>query len=131
MVMDLYDRMRGFKSETPNKFTIAMGELIRQVRIDAKLTQSELAEIAYMRQATVSDIEKGKREASASELLYICNAVKKPISYFFPIRFFNLVDESSLSSLEQELLLNARYLSESDLTKIIAQIKAIAGLSEY
>ena len=43
MVLDLYDRMRGFQAETPNKFTLAMGELIRQARVEARITQKELA----------------------------------------------------------------------------------------
>lgn len=128
MVLDFYDRMRGFKGETPNKFTVAMGELIRNARIEAKLTQAEFAEKAYMRQATVSDIEKGKREASVTELLYISFVLNKPVAFFFPKTLSYMVDENSLSLAEQELILNARYLSETDLKKIIAQIKAINDL---
>jgi transcriptional regulator with XRE-family HTH domain len=128
MVLDLYDQIRGFKSEIPNNFTVAMGERIRSARNEANLTQGQLAEKAYLRQATISDMEKGKREPSVSELLSISFVLSKPLAYFFPKGQAYVIDETSLSKLEQELILNARNLSESDLKKIIAQIKAIISL---
>lgn len=130
MVLDLYDRMRGFKSETPNKFTLAMGELIRKARVEARITQKELAERIYHRQATISDIESGKREASSMDLFYLSHVLKKPITYFYSHYYPDRLDNNVLTLLEQELLLNAKHLDEGDLKKIIAQIKAINDLEQ-
>lgn len=65
-LFDFWEKARSFKSEIPNKFTIAMGELVRKARQEAKFTQGELAKKTYMGQASVSDIENGKREATSS-----------------------------------------------------------------
>ena len=127
-MLDIISKVIGNKSEIPNKFTIAMGELIRKARLDAKLTQGELAEKAYMRQATVSDIENGKREASTSDLVYISAALQKPIGYFYPRHSKFIDDGNRLNDLEQELLIHARKLSDDDLRKIIAQVKALADM---
>ena len=35
----------------PNKFTVSMGKLIKQARIDANISQEELAERAYLKQS--------------------------------------------------------------------------------
>ncbi len=112
----------------PNKFTLQLGELIRKARNEQKLTQTELAKRAYLSQASVSQIEKGIRSVTSEEIIYLSDALDKPISYFYSMRFLHPVEEEGLSVLEQELLQNARMLSESDLKKIIAQINAINNL---
>jgi transcriptional regulator with XRE-family HTH domain len=128
MVLDLFDRIYGYKDEIPNELTLGMGKLIRDARNELKITQSELAEKAHLRQATISDLEKGKREASSSDLLYLSMALKKPVVYFFPKSLANIIDNNTLSPVEQELIMSARYLSDIDQNKIIAQIKAIINL---
>ncbi len=105
-----------------------MGELIRKARTEAQPSQGELAEATNFNQASVSQIETGKRSVTAEEIVYLSNALNKPIQYFFSMDFLHPVDENSLSILEQDLLSNARYLDENDLRKIIAQIKAINNL---
>ena len=50
-IFDLIDSFLGKNSELPNKFTIAMGGLIRKARLEVNMTQSELAEKAFFRQA--------------------------------------------------------------------------------
>lgn len=127
-MFDRWEKARGFKAEIPNKFTVAMGKLVREARQEAKLTQGELAEKAYMRQATVSDIENGKREATTSEVVYLSGALEKPIGFFYPIFSKYNDDSGKLTDLEQELLLQARKLSDEDLRKIVAQVKALAEL---
>lgn len=105
-----------------------MSELNRKASQEAKLTQGELAEKAYLRQATISDIENGKREATASELVSMSAALEKPVGYFFPWYSKFLDDDGKLDVLEQELLIHARKLSDDDLRKIIAQVRALAEL---
>jgi transcriptional regulator with XRE-family HTH domain len=129
-MLDWFDRARGFKDELPNKFSIAMGERIRKARLEAKMSQAELAEMAYFRQAAISQIEAGKREVSSSEVLYLSLALNKPISFFYPLEYFNvMIEDDELSLLEQELLIQARRLSNDDLRRLIAQAKALADLS--
>lgn len=127
-MIDLLNEIFGNKSDIPNKFTIAMGKLIREARLEAKLTQGELAEKAYMRQATVSDIENGKREATSSEIVYLSFALEKPNGYFYPVFSKHNDEAGRLSELEQELLLHARKLTDNDLRKVIAQVRALADL---
>ena len=116
------------KSSFPNKFTIALGELIKKARLSANLSQKELADRAYFTQAAVSQIETGKRAVSAEEIVYLSNALNKPIVYFFSMEFINPVNNNDLSVLEQELLKVSRNLDQKDLIKIIAQMKAIVEL---
>jgi transcriptional regulator with XRE-family HTH domain len=76
----------------------------------------------------ISQIESGKRAVSTEEIIYLSNALNKPIQYFFSMDMLHPVNEASLLILEQELIINARNLDEDDLRKIIAQIKAINSL---
>ncbi len=68
--MKLVDRIseKLAAGDVPNKFTIKMGELIRNAREDSGLSQRELAELIYRRQAALSDMENGKMEPNASTL---------------------------------------------------------------
>ncbi|MCA9932962.1 MAG: helix-turn-helix domain-containing protein [Anaerolineales bacterium] len=123
------------QGEMPNKFTRAMGKLIRAARQEANLTQEVLAKLIYKRQAAVSDMENGKVEPSASTLLLLCHALNKPLGYFFPQNMWKVeINEDELDSEEQELILHARRLSrysnESELTKLIAQVRALADFAE-
>lgn len=123
-----------FKTEgpyLPNKYTIALGMLIQEARSKINLSQAELAERAYLRQSSISKIENGTRAVSAEELLYLSNALEKPINYFFPKRFTHDLSESDLTVLEKELLIQARQLSRDDLIRIIAQARALAELGRH
>lgn len=114
--------------DMPNHFTRAMGELIRQAREEAGLSQRELAEKIYRRQAALSDIENGKMEPNASTITLLSFHLNKPISYFFPekYKYENVLEE--LSDLELEILLYTKKLDSSDQVRILAQIKALSKL---
>lgn len=114
----------------PNKFTIAMGNLIKSARKQLELTQKELAEKAYIPQSTISKMENGKVEPSASELIYLSNALDKPILYFFPkqiIRNFELEVDTNNKLIEDLLFLSSK-LEDEELRRIIAQVKAVIEL---
>lgn len=122
--------------ELPNKFTKAVGQLIRDARNEAKMRQAELAKLIYRRQAAVSDMENGKMEPTASTLLLLMSyALNKPIGYFFP-RNQGVVElfKGDLTAEEQELIFQSRrivnYSDEAELKKVIAQVKALADLEE-
>jgi transcriptional regulator with XRE-family HTH domain len=52
--------------------------------VKAKMSQAKLAEKARFRQAAVSQIETGKREITATDLLYFSYSLNKPVTYFSP-----------------------------------------------
>lgn len=109
-----------------------MGERIRKARLETKMSQSDLADLAYFRQASISQIEAGKRAVSASEVLYLSIALNKPIVYFYPLELFNIQFDvgQELSFLEQELLMQTRRLAYDDLRKLIAQARALADYAD-
>src|ERR1041384_3852543 len=53
--------------------------LLRRVRIDAKLTQSQLAKILGVTQARISKYEQGERRIDMLELKRICDAIHLPL----------------------------------------------------
>ncbi len=126
MLEKLLDRLRDEGPNLPNRFTIALGKRIRDARLEAEMSQSDLADTAYLRQSSVSKIETGMRSVSAEDLIYLSHALDKPILYFFPEDFIGKNEQQQLSQLEQELIDHARKLSRSDLKKLIAQAKALA-----
>ena len=116
---------KSVQGDKPNKFTLGMGELIRKAREESGLTQRELASMIYRRQAALSEIENGLMEPGAETLLLLSAHLEKSISYFFPAKYRKLIEIGELSESEQELLIQSRKLSNGDLQKIIAQVKAI------
>lgn len=128
MINNLLDEILGRGKNTPNKFTIRMGELIRKARLESGLSQSELANYVYVSQAAISDMENGKREVSSTELLSLSNTLYKPLAYFFPENYLRELKVDNLSPLLQELFIQANRLSVEDIKKIITQTKAIADM---
>jgi transcriptional regulator with XRE-family HTH domain len=104
MVLETIRILISDKEPTPNKFTIAMGELIRRAREEAGLSQAELAQKIYRRRATLSDIENGKSEVSSGTLVLLAAAVDKPITSLYPSFVNKEIKQEELSQLEQEAL---------------------------
>lgn len=117
------------RNPKPNKFTIAIGRQIKIARADANLSQIELAERLYCRRATLSDIETGKADIDAVTIAHLAYTLQKPLSFFFPAPFFPDFSNGEISTIESELIILFRTLSDMDQKKIIAQIKAITQLS--
>ena len=119
------------KEPVPNKLTLQMGELVRQAREDAGLSQTELARKIYRRRATVSDIENGKSEMTISTLTLIAASLDKPISYFLPWFVYDNIKAEDLDPAEHELLLHFRLIGSKHLKQLaIKQVKLIPE-SEY
>ena len=125
---NIFKEILGRKGILPNKLTVEMGNLIRNARNEANLSQAELAKLVYTRQATISDIENGKREASSSELMSLSYALNKPLLYFFPETFITEDSDDKLPPLLKELVLQAKRLSRDDLKKVITQTRALADM---
>jgi transcriptional regulator with XRE-family HTH domain len=126
----LLERLQSDKEYIPNKLTLGMGELIRRAREEAGLSQAELARRIYRRQASLSNMENGLMEASASSLIYLSGALDKPITYFFPKSIMRDLEPDPRSPELSELLLQASRLSGGDLKGVTAQIRALADLQD-
>jgi transcriptional regulator with XRE-family HTH domain len=116
------------QSDIPKKFTVSMGKLIKKARLEAGMSQVELAKEANFRQASISEIENGKREVTSSELVYFCYALNKPIIYFFPEFVQSDLNQRDLAPLLQELLLISKKLGDDDLKRLVVQAKALVEL---
>lgn len=130
MLKNLLDSIKSEGPYLPNKFTVALGELVRKARLDANMSQADLADAAFLKQSSISRIEVGTRAVSAEEVLYLSYALDKPIMYFFPKEFRIEIDEDELSTFEKELLIQARQLDQKDLRKLIAQARALADFDK-
>lgn len=61
----------------------ATGHRIYQLRLEKKITQSELAKLAEIPQPNLSNIEQGRQDLTVSTLLKICAALQmKPADFF-------------------------------------------------
>jgi len=121
------------RSETgdlPNRHTLKMGELIRKAREEAGLTQEELAKKTYRKKLAVHQMETGKVEINAWTIVYLSEALKKPITYFYP-EWDTEYDpkEDDLSDLEKELILNFRFFETDGLKRLF--IKFTKLFSKY
>jgi transcriptional regulator with XRE-family HTH domain len=127
MVLDSIRNLIADKEPTPNKFTKAMGELIRKARDEAGLSQAELAQKIYRRRATVSDMENGKVEVSSTVLPLLAAALDKPLTYFYPPQLFRELKPEKFTPLEHELLLQFRNIWNEYLQRIaIDQVRVLA-----
>jgi transcriptional regulator with XRE-family HTH domain len=115
--------------KAPNKYTIAMGELIRKAREDAGLSQEELAELIYRKRLAVSEMENGKVEISAWVIPYLALNLKKPISYFYPDFIKEKITKDEIDPLEHELLIYFRDIWDDHIRR--TAIQQIKVLSEF
>lgn len=128
MVLDKISQLVSDKEPNPNKFTIAVGELIKKAREEKSSSQEELAQKIYRRRATVSDIENGKVEVSSVTLALFAAALDKPITYFYPHFVYIKLKPEEFSPLEEETINIFRKISDEQLQK--AAINQIKVLSE-
>jgi transcriptional regulator with XRE-family HTH domain len=72
------------------------------------MSQAELAEMAYVKQSSISRIEDGTRAVSLEDVLYLSYALNKPISHFFPKEFVSGAVAGELSLLERAIAIRPR-----------------------
>ena len=100
---------------------------IRQAREDAGLSQRDIARLYGVSQSKVSDIERGRVQVSAGQLLEIATLLSKPITFFFPSASTN----RELSKLEAELLDAFRALPSNWQMRVLGRAKSEARLYQY
>jgi transcriptional regulator with XRE-family HTH domain len=75
------ERIGGISAERQRDRRVFL-RLLRRVRIEAKLTQKELAKMLGVTQARISKYEQGERRIDMLELKRICDATKLPMIEF-------------------------------------------------
>jgi transcriptional regulator with XRE-family HTH domain len=75
------ERIGGLSAERQRDRKIFL-RLLRRVRVEAKLTQADLAKILGVTQARVSKYEQGERRIDMLELKAICDAITLPLMEF-------------------------------------------------
>jgi len=105
-----------------------MGDLIRKAREEASLSQRQLAELVYRRQAALSEMENGLMQPDAETLLLLSDRLIKPIGYFYPSPWKPDLVGEDLNEKEKELIIQSKRLTKDDLNRIITQIKALADM---
>lgn len=68
--------------DTYNTAYLGFREKIRRARIDAGLSQVQLADILGKPQSFVSKVESGERRLDFVEVQVLCRVLEKPLSYF-------------------------------------------------
>lgn len=75
------ERIGGLSAERQRDRKVFL-RLLRRVRIDAKLTQAQLAKLLGVTQARISKYEQGERRIDMLELKAVCDATRLPLSEF-------------------------------------------------
>jgi transcriptional regulator with XRE-family HTH domain len=116
-----------YKEPRPNKFTIFLGEQIKKARIEQGYSQEELAQYAYVRRATISDIENGKGQVNADLLALFGHVLDKPLGYFYPWYAYKELKQEDLTPLENELILNFQKIMGENLQKLAVDLVRVFG----
>ena len=99
------------QSKNDNATNRYIREKIKQARIEAQESQEDLAKVFQKSRVSISDIERGRVEVSASDLGWIAAHYDKPISYFYPPRV--VINKDELTQLAEELLFLFNQLPET------------------
>lgn len=75
------ERIGGLSAERQRDRKVFL-RLLRRVRVEAKLTQAQLAKLLGVTQARISKYEQGERRVDMLELKTICDAIKLPLTEF-------------------------------------------------
>ena len=121
--------MLGIGKKQYNARNVVFGNRIRQARDDKNWTQSQLAEAIRKRQESVSDLETGRTEVSASDLADIAMNIGKKITFFYE-DFPPILPTQKLSHDEEVLLASYRQIEEAALKKIARdKVRQLAEIS--
>src|SRR5688500_1751539 len=118
MLEKIFDWLPEQQDNKPNKFTIYMGNSLKQAREEAGLSQADLAPKIYRRRATLSDIETGKADVDAGTLWLLSAILKKPLSYFYPPYARENMTPEEMGALEHELLMHFIAIRGEELQKL-------------
>ena len=97
-----------------------IGKKIKELRIERRLTQEYVANMADVNTSHISNIENNRVKISLSTLVHVCNALSTTVDYI-------LADEyvSPSSVLEQEILHELQSCSDETKNQVLKIIKAL------
>ncbi len=117
--------------ERENKFAIWIGDRVRQARMEANITQEQLAKITYSHLNTIGKIENGRVEPTITTLILIATALDKPITYFLPLPYEHRVTEGNLPDWMREAVIHMkRILKHENQLLAIGLTRTIADIEE-
>jgi transcriptional regulator with XRE-family HTH domain len=123
--------MLGLGKKQPDKWNKKFGERIKEAREKENLTQKELATAIDKKQESVSDLERGRTEVNAFDLVIIATHLGKKITFFY--QDFPRVLETKpddLSHDEEDLIRYFRDIQNSAMEKLaLDQVKRLAETS--
>lgn len=106
------------KSDFPN----SLGQRLKMARIQAGLTQGQIAKLLEMHRPTISEIEADRRKVSAEEINSFCKHYKVSVNWLTGAN----TDDSDLKEAKVEFA--ARELSKispDDLDKVMKLLKTL------
>ena len=117
-----------------------LGLRIRQARLEADLSGTQLARLIGKSQPYISDLERGQRTPSLQTLQAIAAALGKPTSYFLEMGL-----EEAAASLEasahskpsaaagpnRRLFLAAGYVADPEKARCLSQVMASQGIQSF
>lgn len=106
-----------WKRKDENKYNRYIREKIKEAREKKGMTQAELAENLYRTQSFISNLESGRLEVSAVDLMGIAYLVEKPMRYFFPVY---VPTEGDLADYEWELIHFLRKIGDEERARKVA-----------
>lgn len=111
-----------------NKYNRFIRERIVEARKEKGMTQEELARALQRSRETIANIESGRTEINAVDLMGIAYVLEKPVRYFYPQY---VPTENDLSSQEWELIYYFRRTQNEALKKLlIRQAREFVEISD-
>ena len=97
-----------------------IGQRLKQVRTDKKLTQEYVANCTEVNVSHISNIETNKVKVSLTLLVAICNALDTTVDYILGNEY-----DTTPSATEQELLNIVKNLTDSQKEQLLRIAKAL------
>ena len=106
-------------------------ERIKEARLSAHLTQSQLAQMVGVGKTTITGYEKGNREMSAAMVAKIAEATNSSIPFIFQDEIREQEQNREQSYKEQNLLMIFRELNEEGQEKMLDYADDLAQSGKY
>ncbi|HLJ64202.1 MAG TPA: helix-turn-helix transcriptional regulator [Stellaceae bacterium] len=124
-------RRRTIRKEGPNPIDVFVGQRLRQARLLAGLTQSELGSSIGVTFQAVQKYERGDNRLSASRLVAAAEFLGKPVTFFFNELSPEAatLEQSGFSRQEIALVRYFRGIEDEEIREqVVRLIKQISGL---
>ncbi len=110
-----------------DKYNRFIRERVVQARKEKGITQEQLAQLIHRSRSAIANLEIGKTEINAVDLMGIAYVLEKPVRYFYPQY---VPTEDDLSNDEWELIHSFRRIQNPAVEKLaIKQVKQLAAVA--